>query len=42
MGWEKIGLSRRGEPNSTKSYKLERVIFKTQEYFPSALYLIRA
>ena len=42
MGWEKIGVSRRGEPNSTKSYKLEQVLFKPLEYFPSALYLMRA
>ena len=26
------------EPNRTKSYKLERVLFKTLEYFPSALF----
>ena len=26
------------EPNRTKSYKLERVLFKTVEYFPSALF----
>ena len=26
------------EPSRTKSYKLERVLFKTLEYFPSALY----
>ena len=26
------------EPNRAKSYKLERVLFKTLEYFPSALY----
>ena len=26
------------EPNSTKSYKLERVLFKTLECFPSALF----
>jgi len=26
------------EPNRTKSYKLERVLFKTLECFPSALF----
>ena len=26
------------EPNRTKSYKLERVLFKTLEYFPSVLF----
>ena len=26
------------EPNRTKSYKLERVLFKMLEYFPSALF----
>ena len=26
------------EPNRTKSYKLERVLFKTLEYFSSALF----
>ena len=26
------------EPNRTKSYKLERDLFKTLEYFPSALF----
>ena len=26
------------KPNRAKSYKLERVLFKTLEYFPSALY----
>jgi len=26
------------EPNRTKSYKIERVFFKTLEYFPSALF----
>ena len=26
------------EPNRTKSYKLERVLFKALEYFPSALF----
>ena len=27
------------EPNRTKSYKLERVLFKTLECFPSSLFL---
>jgi len=26
------------EPNRTKAYKLERVLFKTLEYFPSVLF----
>ena len=26
------------EPNRTKLYKLDRILFKTLEYFPSALF----
>ena len=26
------------EPNRTKAYKLERVLFKTPEFFPAALF----
>ena len=31
-------LNSLAEPNRTKSYKLERVLFKPLEYFPSALF----
>ena len=31
-------LNSLAEPNITKSYKLQRALFKTLEFFPSALF----